>query len=193
MYLKHFLLLVFSFAFVMSAHCDVGGEPPSAEELAKAPPWPKKFSGNLKECKKLDESLVLNKYHGDWKTRSPQHPITIEQIDLNLDGTCEILVLDTAGCGNKLCEYRGYQWQGVQWRELGDVFRGEFLEPYGGWIQIGSMRPSGANYYRALFRYSSAGASNTGDWYRVYRRDTFQHTNVSGVWKTTYVRTVYEK
>lgn len=153
---------------------DVGSNWPSKDEMDKAPSWPKKYTGDPTKCKKIDRKIFLSQFG------KPEESYVIErQVDLNLDGICEVITYAPAQCG-KWCAYDALQLQSNKLVHIGEVALGEYLVPYNGWLQIRSRSYTGRYYYYHLLR-------RINGKYQYYRKDEYQESYDSG--KTKYIRT----
>lgn len=169
----------------MSGHiqADVGDKWPEEQELSKAPAWPSKYNGNPKLCNKPNEDYFF-KYQNDAGFVDEEAYEIDSYVDLNLDGTCEIIAFQRMYCGNKECGYTAFQVTKQEVKELGPGALGEFLTPLNGWLQIRSRSYTGNHYSLHLVKYINGS-------YRFYRSDRFEYFEKNN--KTKYIKTDYRK
>lgn len=154
------------------AVADLGTATASKEELAKAPAWPKPYKGNPEKCKRVNEQAFMKQENIKIPKEETPHGQEADkyyiesQVDLNLDGVCEIIALER--CYAKWCSYFVYQLKAGRFVRLGEILRGgEYLEPHNGWLQIKSMSYTGATYFYHLSRFEDGA-------YRSVRRDEYK-------------------
>ncbi len=184
--------------------------PPAAQEIAKAPPWPSVYKGDLATCTRLDEKEFLRQTYDQEKQRNSFQ--VFKQIDLNQDGVCEILAMAHDNCGHWGCPDYGFQLKGTELAPLGIIPSGEYLVPYGGWLQIRAMDPGSGSIEHVLYRYAASAspteqayrpgrldefkpsrAEQYGSAYSSYRRDEFKVVKRNKKWKLEYGGTTYTK
>jgi len=176
------LSLIVVLLVVGSAFADLGNDWPDSAELAKAPPWPKKYDGNPFKCMPVSEEAFLKQVNPKGET----DPFRVErQIDLNMDGTCELVAYQPSMCG-KWCGYVAFLLRDGNFVNIGGVILSEYLEPDKGWLQLKAASYTGSTYFYFLFRFD-------GQQYRIVRRDEFKTVPVNGKRKTVYIKTTEQK
>ena len=173
---KILLFIIFSF-LTLPAYSDMGTKWPSESEMAKATLWPEKYTGNPSSCKKFNESLFI-KYQEEIGYVDDEKFTIESHVDLNLDGTCEIIAYQRAYCGNKQCGYVAFHLNNNEIINIGDIFLGEYLAPRNGWLQIRGSSYSGYDYSLHLLQYKNGA-------YKYIKTDRFRYDEKSN--KTEYI------
>jgi len=171
-----FALAILAFGIT---NADVGSKWPDASEMAKAPAWPKAFRGDPNQCKKIEPEAFLSKVNETLTSAEDKYQIQA-QVDLNLDGVCEVVAYQPVNCG-KWCLYQGFVLRNGKYVSLGEVAPGEYLEPFNGWLQIKTSSYTGPYYFFHLLRFEK------GE-YKYHRRDEYKEIEIEE--KTKYTRTL---
>ena len=137
----------------------------SWQEVAKAPPWPKPYAGDVYQCR-----IVLGR--DDWRrlvsgARDELDRLDAEFLDLNGDGVCEVIAQHS--CGSDGCDGAIYTPVDGRLKEIGRANGYAFvvlLEPANGWLQLGEWFPRQDETWRYLSRYE-------GNAYRLMHKDRF--------------------
>ncbi len=166
-----------------SLHADVGDKWPSEQELAKAPSWPTKYTGNPKSCQKPNEDHFYEFLNNAGYIDEEAYEVD-SYVDLNMDGTCEIIAFQRMYCGNRECSFDAFQINGKEVKDLGQVALGEYLIPYNGWLQIRNKNYTGNFYSIHLIRFINGS-------FRFYRSDRFEYIEKNN--DTVYKSTEYRK
>ena len=177
------ILLIISSLMSGYIHADVGDKWPTEQELSKAPIWPSKYNGNPKLCNKPNEDHFY-KYQNDAGYVDEESYEIDSYVDLNLDGTCEIVAFQRMYCGNKECSFNAFQIKEKDVKDLGQVALGEYLVPKNGWLQIRNKSYTSNSYSIHLIRFINGS-------YRFYRSDRFEYFEKNN--KTKYLKTDYRE
>lgn len=137
----------------------------SRQEIAKAPPWPAPYAGDVYQCR-----IVLGREDWRWLIAGERNEIDqldAEFLDLNGDGLCEAIVQHS--CGSDGCDGAVYTPRDGRLKEIGRANGYAFvvlLERANGWLQLGEWFPREEETWRYLSRYD-------GEAYRVVQEDRF--------------------
>jgi len=185
--IKTILFLFVYLPLCLLADMDPG---PDSYELSKAPEWPKPYaettSNNANQsCKRPDNyKSAINKLNENEDSESFLFDAR-QFIDLNLDGKCEVILLQKYTCGTSGCGTSVGIFEGDKIKFIGGSrLHFTLLEPYGGWLQMEGWGRSGmTRRTRSLFRFN-------GKEYAVFRTDTWDSEKQG---KMMYQGTEYNK
>jgi len=169
--------------FTSLAFADLGTKWPTQHEMDKAPAWPEKYSGNPKSCQKISEENFIKSQEEDGYVGEEEFTID-SQIDLNLDGVCEIIAYQKIYCGNIQCGYVAFHYKDNKYIRLGDIYPDEFLVPHDGWLQVRGYTYTGQDYALHLIRYDNGS-------YHYVRTDRYKYDEQSN--RTIYINSEYYK
>lgn len=132
------------------------------------PDSPKKYNGDPKNCQKISEIEFLDTMNRDIKYKDEKYRVS-SQIDLNLDGVCEILAYQKYVCGSGGCSSDAFQLVNNSYKHIGSGFNGvTLLEPLNGWLQASSYGKNGWCCHTLTF------ISYINGKYQSVRRDVYR-------------------
>lgn len=182
---SHLFITLVMFPLYIHADMDPG---PDEIELSKAPDWPKEYTndkGRNEKCMQPSayqtaiSRLNKNEKDSSFIFKAPKY------VDLNQDGICEVILLQSYACGTGGCGTSVGKLEGDEIKFIGNsqsYFK--LLEPFGGWLQMEGWGRSGMTHRtRSLYRFN-------GKEYALYRTDAWD-SELSG--KMMYQKTVYNR
>lgn len=180
-------LIILLFMFTISCPLLADRLGPSTSAFEKAPPLPQTYSGSVENCQQFSKLHFEDEINKHLKYKSDAY-ILHSQIDLNLDGICEIIAYQQYTCGTGGCGLSIFKdtEQGFKEIEFDNFdFRGgvTYLEPKNGWLQMSTYSQSGWCCQTSTF------VSFIDGKYRLIRKDNFKATELES--HSDYIGTDY--